>query len=59
MEADILGMYGGVTSTRIADDTVRVGTSPDAAHARLVERANSWLMTHPSQLCVFPKGANV
>jgi hypothetical protein len=53
MEEDILSMYGGVTSARIADDTV--GTGLDSAHARLDERAISWLMTHPSQLSVFPK----
>jgi hypothetical protein len=35
-------------SAKIADDTE--GTSFDSAHARLVERAISWLMTHPSQL---------
>lgn len=40
---------------KIADDTVGIGTSLDLARARLVERALSWLMSHPSQLSVFPK----
>jgi hypothetical protein len=40
---------------KIADDTVGTGASLDSAHARLVEQAISWLMSHPSQLCVFPK----
>lgn len=48
-------VYEVESLAKIADDTA--GTSLDSAHARLAERAISWLMTHPSQLSFQDSGS--